>query len=112
MRAAKVFYNEQLAGFLIQHHRQKYEFAYTEEWFTNPDLPPVSLTLPKTRRTHQTDHLFPFFFNLLSEGVNKQLQCRQLKIDENDYFSLLLATATHDTIGAITVQPVDNNEHA
>jgi HipA-like protein len=45
---------------------------------------------------------------MLSEGANKKLQCRQLKIDENDYFGLLLATATHDTIGAVTVKPVEN----
>ncbi|MEE1119243.1 MAG: phosphatidylinositol kinase, partial [Bacteroidales bacterium] len=30
--------------------------------------------------------------------------CRTLKIDENDSFGLLLATAKYDTIGAITIQ--------
>jgi serine/threonine-protein kinase HipA len=43
---------------------------------------------------------------MLSEGVNRQLQCRTLKIDENDDFGLLLATAQFDTIGAVTVKPV------
>jgi serine/threonine-protein kinase HipA len=42
---------------------------------------------------------------MISEGVNKQLQCRQFKIDEKNYFDLLLATASVDTIGAITVLP-------
>jgi len=32
------------------------------------------------------------------------MQCRMLKIDENDYFSLLLATAKDDSIGPITIQ--------
>jgi serine/threonine-protein kinase HipA len=41
---------------------------------------------------------------MLSEGANKALQCTTLKIDENDAFGLLLATAEHDTIGAITVK--------
>jgi serine/threonine-protein kinase HipA len=61
--------------------------------------------MPKTKKRYEADHLFPFFFNLLSEGVNRKLQSRQLKIDEENYFDLLLATAQTDTIGAITVKP-------
>ena len=44
---------------------------------------------------------------MLSEGVNRQLQCRLLKIDEQDHFGLLSATAQYDTIGAITVKPIE-----
>jgi serine/threonine-protein kinase HipA len=43
---------------------------------------------------------------MLSEGVNRKLQSVQLKIDEDDHFGLLLATAQYDTIGAITVKPL------
>jgi len=50
--------------------------------------------------------LFPFFSNMLSEGVNRKLQSTQLRIDEQDSFGLLLATAQSDTIGAITIKPV------
>lgn len=107
MRTAEVYRNGQLAGTLIQHNSQRYEFWYADEWLANENLPAISLTLPKTKQTHLADHLFPCFFNMLSEGVNKQLQCRLLKIDESDYFGLLLATATVDTIGAITVKPID-----
>ena len=42
---------------------------------------------------------------MLSEGVNRKLQCRQLQIDENDYFGLLLATGGTETIGAVSVKP-------
>ena len=41
---------------------------------------------------------------MLAEGANKAYQCRTLKIDEDDAFGLLLATAHTDTIGAITVK--------
>jgi serine/threonine-protein kinase HipA len=34
------------------------------------------------------------------------LQTRQLKIDEKDYFGLLLGTAKTDTIGAITISEI------
>ena len=41
---------------------------------------------------------------MLSEGVNKKLQCRQLKIDENDFFNLLLETGNKEVIGAVYVK--------
>lgn len=108
MRIAKVYHNERLAGTLMQHHSKSYEFCYEDDWFLNTNMPAISLTLPKTQQSYYSDHLFPFFFNMLSEGVNRKLQCRQLKIDEHDYFGLLLATAGKDTIGAITIKPVEN----
>lgn len=45
-----------------------------------------------------------------AEGVNKKLQTRQFRVDENDAFGLLLATAGEDTIGAITVKPIENED--
>ncbi len=114
MRTLIVYRNGERAGVLIEHNPKDYEFRYDDAWFANDKLPAISLTLPKTRQTYRSDHLFPFFFNMLSEGVNKKLQCRQLKIDENDHFGLLAATATYDTVGAVTVKPVKEevNEHA
>jgi serine/threonine-protein kinase HipA len=43
---------------------------------------------------------------MLSEGVNRKLQSTQLRIDEDDSFGLLMATAQSDTIGAVTVKPL------
>jgi len=43
----------------------------------------------------------------LSEGENRKLQCRVLKIDENDHFGLLLKTASEETIGAVRVVDFD-----
>ena len=108
MRSARIYHNGWLAGILTQFDSRSYEFRYSDEWFANAARPAISLTLPKSKQTHRADHLFPFFFNMLAEGVNKNLQCRRLKIDENDYFGLLLVTATRDTIGAITVKPAED----
>jgi serine/threonine-protein kinase HipA len=110
MRSAKVYRNDEFVGFLIQHNSENYEFIYDDVWFANSLKPAVSLTLPKSQKIHKSAYLFPFFFNMISEGVNKQLQCRQFKIDEKNFFDLLLATASVDTIGAITVLP-DRNEN-
>lgn len=104
-KEANVYRNGELIGMLTQHGRYSYEFKYDDQWFADPKKPPVSLTMPKTEQIYLADHLFPFFFNLLSEGVNRSLQASQLKIDEMNYFGLLLATAHTDTIGAITLKP-------
>ena len=114
MRRAEVYRNKQLVGVLSKLADNTYAFRYNNEWYYNNELPPVSLNLPKSKQVYTSEQLFPFFFNMLSEGVNRQLQSRQLKIDEKDHFSLLLATASTDTIGAITIVPINeaSNEHA
>lgn len=107
MRIAEVYYNGIPAGKLKEENRNKYTFSYYDDYYKNSEMPSVSLTLPKTRREHKSDYLFPFFYNMLSEGVNRTLQSRQLQIDENDSFGLLLATAGSNTIGAITIKPLE-----
>lgn len=109
-KSANVYRNGELVGVLTRHNKNSYEFEYDDQWFNNPEKPPVSLTIPKTKQIYKADHLFPFFFNLLSEGVNRKFQSRQLKIDEKNYFDLLLATAQKDTIGAITVKPKNESD--
>ncbi|AYB34917.1 HipA N-terminal domain-containing protein [Chryseolinea soli] len=105
-RKAEVYINNLLAGTLEKTDQQRYVFCYDDKYFINPACPAISLTLPKTQQEFRSTILFPFFFGLLSEGVNRQTQCRLLKIDENDHFGLLLATAHSDTIGAITVKEI------
>jgi serine/threonine-protein kinase HipA len=106
MRKANVYRNGELVGVLSQSSTSNYEFRYDDNWFANGEFPPISLTMPKSQQVYKSEYLFPFFFNMLSEGVNRQLQTRHLKIDEKDYFGLLLATAKTDTIGAITISEI------
>ena len=106
MRKAAVYRNGELVGTVTEESRSSYIFRYDDRWFADTKKPAVSLTMPKSQQEYHSEYLFPFFFNLLSEGVNRQLQSRQLKIDEADHFGFLLATAQYDTIGAITVQPM------
>ena len=40
---------------------------------------------------------------MLPEGSNKQVACKYNRIDENDYFGLLMATAKDDSIGAVRI---------
>ncbi|KUG25031.1 hypothetical protein ASZ90_005169 [hydrocarbon metagenome] len=100
-REAKVFYNENYVGTLSKVDGE-YFFQYSDEYLQT-DYPAISLSLPKQKKIFRSNMLFPFFYGLLSEGENKELQCRKLKIDENDFFSLLLKTASEDTIGGVRV---------
>jgi HipA-like protein len=104
MRSAAVLRNGERVGLLIKESPKRYRFVYDEAWLIDPTKPSLSQTLPKVQKEFVSDHLFPFFFNMLSEGVNLQLQARRLQIDENDFFSLLLQTSTTDTIGAVTLK--------
>ena len=106
MRNLEVYRNGIFAGHLIEENRTHYIFRYDERYYLDDSFPAISLTLPKTQQEYESEFLFPFFFNMLSEGVNRKLQSLQLKIDEEDNFGLLSATAQYDTIGAITVNPI------
>ena len=104
-RSARVFYNGIPAG-IITKAGNSYRFAYDERYLNTPGSRPVSITLPLAKKEYESDILFPVFVNMLSEGANKRIQCRLLRIDENDYFSLLLATTTDESIGPITVKEI------
>ncbi|MCB9279996.1 MAG: HipA N-terminal domain-containing protein [Lewinellaceae bacterium] len=104
MRTLEVYRNGVKAGLLTELNRRHYVFTYDDRYFSDTSMPSVSLTLPKSQKEYHSEYLFPFFYNMLSEGVNRKLQNRLLRIDENDHFGLLSATAQYDTIGAITVK--------
>ena len=103
MRTALIYRNKDLAGRLIENN-EEYTFRYEGDYFVDPTKKSISLTLPKSQQEYRSKIFFPFFFNMLSEGANKKLQCRQLQIDEIDYFTLLTKTAGEDSIGSITIK--------
>ena len=107
MREAVIYRSGNLAGVLTEGNSQEYVFRYDDSYFNDSSKPAISLTMPKAQQVFLSKFLFPFFYNMLSEGVNRKLQCTQLKIDETDDFGLLLATAGVDTIGAITIQAME-----
>jgi HipA-like protein len=103
MRQAHILFKEEDAGLLIQHDDGSFTFRYHDAWLANSNKPSISLTLPKTQQEFHANFLFPFFFNMLPEGSNKQLVCKHMRIDADDYFGLLLNIAKNDCIGAVRV---------
>lgn len=103
MRAAKILFKGEEAGILRQYDDGTFEFRYDDTWVNDDKKPAISLTLPKSLEAYHSTFLFPFFYNMLPEGTNKQVVCQLNRIDQTDYFGLLLNTAKYDTIGAVTV---------
>ena len=101
-RSGIVYCAGRLAG-RIEETATGYCFSYNPAYLADPESRPVSATLPKRIEPYLSTALFPFFFGLLAEGGLKDVQCRTLKLDENDHFGRLLKTATVDTIGDVTV---------
>ena len=106
MRQAKVFYKQEEAGVIKQLDNGRFIFTYNDDWYTSTNKPAISLTLPKTQQEHHSKYLFPFFYNMLPEGTNKQNICFELRIDAEDYFGLLLAVAKNDTVGAVQIKSI------
>ena len=108
MRKAKVFFKGEDAGSLTQQDNGSFLFQYNASWVDDSSKPAISLTLPKTREAYHSRFLFPFFYNMLPEGSNKQVVCKLNRIDQTDYFGLLMTTAINDTIGAVTVLKIND----
>ena len=108
MRRCEVYLHGIRAGMLTEEDNGEYTFTYDSSYLEKEDYPSVSLTLPLREEPYRSTVLFPFFFNMLSEGENRKLQpqTQLLHIDAEDDFGILLATARYDTIGAVTIKPV------
>jgi serine/threonine-protein kinase HipA len=105
-RQGNVFCKGRLAGVLEETDEGRYVFTYDRAYLSSPGARAISLKLPLRDEPYTSERLFPFFHGLLAEGVLKDLQCRELKIDEEDAFGRLLKTAGDETIGDVTVTEV------
>jgi len=108
MRTAKVLFKDEEAGTLTQHDDGSFSFVYDPSWVDDPGKAPISLTLPKRHQEYHSEFLFPFFYNMLPEGSNKQVVCKLNRLDRDDYFGLLITIAKNDTIGAVTIHKIEN----
>lgn len=104
MRIAQILYKGERAGVLKQLDNGSFHFSYNEDWLSDDSKPSISLTLPKSQIEFKSEALFPFFYHLLPEGVNKRMICKTFKIDEDDAFGILLQASKVDTVGAVTIE--------
>ena len=104
MKCVTVYVKGVEAGVLARFKRGGYEFRYTRA-YRESARPSVAFSLPKREAVHRSNVLFPFFYGLLAEGAQKRMQCRTMKIDENDHFTRLAETCRQGAIGAVYVLP-------
>ena len=100
LRKARVFYKNELAGHIAE-TQNGYILQYDNE-FLKKNIP-ISMSLPPREEPYHSKELFPFFKGLLPEGWYLNIVSATQKVDSKDSFGLLLASASGDTIGAVTV---------
>ncbi len=108
MRKAAIKIEDQLAGWLTQ-DEQGYHFAYDKAYLANPNKGPVSLTLPLTEHSYNSNILFPFFDGLIPEGWLLDIAVKNWKLNPRDRFGLLLACCK-DCIGNVSVEAIEEEQ--
>lgn len=101
LRKANVYFKNDLAGYLLETN-EGYIFQYDEN-FLKKNIP-ISVSLPPRKEPFKSTEFFPFFKGLLPEGWYLDIVSATQKVDPKDYFGVLAATASVDTIGAVTVR--------
>lgn len=106
MRKCEVYVHGKYAGILSESdYPHEYKFQYDDNYLEK-GINPICLSMPIRKKAYISKHLFPYFFNMLSEGENREIQASLLHLDKNDDFGILMATAQVDTVGAVTVRPI------
>jgi serine/threonine-protein kinase HipA len=106
-RQAKIYFQDQLAGILVEGDNG-YSFHYENLEILNPK--PISLTLPLSRDPYHSKVLFPFFDGLIPEGWLLDIGEKHWKLNPRDRFELLI-NLCRDTIGAVSVYPIESESH-
>ena len=106
MRSAEIYYRDKLAG-VLKEDDAGYEFRYNPDYLKSDNPKAVSLTLPLTDTTYQSNILFPCFEGLIPEGWLLDVAAENWKLNPRDRMGLLLACCK-DCIGAVSVVPLSN----
>jgi serine/threonine-protein kinase HipA len=101
MKSAKIYFQDTLAGRLVE-NEEGFLFVYDTEYLQTPLSQAISLTLPLRPQPYKSDVLFPFFDGLIPEGWLLDIAQENWKIDPRDRMALLLACC-RNCIGAVSV---------
>ena len=84
MRQCKVYVHDMEAGILQETDAREYVFTYGEDYHGEP----VCLAMPVRKEAYHSNHLFPYFFKMLSEGSNHQVLENPERTDPSSHVSL------------------------
>jgi serine/threonine-protein kinase HipA len=103
IKKGKVKLHDVLVGHVWQ-DEDGYWFAYTDQYFKNPSLGPVSQTLPVAQQKYNDPKsMLAFFDGLIPEGWLLHIALDNWKLKENDRMELLL-TLCKECIGAVSIE--------
>jgi serine/threonine-protein kinase HipA len=101
MRKLEVLLHCKPVGVLYEISKKEFSFDYASG-YTGPS---ISLTMPTTNRSYNFNKFPSFFDGLLPEGAQLNYLLKSKKIDEDDYFSQLIAIGD-DFVGAVSVKEI------
>ena len=107
MRKAAIYYKDVLAGRLTETDEGDYIFQYEEQYINKHPKQFITFTMPVSTKAYTDKRLFPFFEGLIPEGWLLDIASKNWKINPNDRMGLLLACC-QNCIGAVSVQPIPN----
>ncbi len=109
MRSAAIYYNDDLAGVLVETDDGEYEFSYDKKYIREHPDQFITFTMPVREQVYKDKRLFPFFEGLIPEGWLLDIASKNWKINQNDRMGLLLACC-QNCIGAVSVIPKKNTD--
>ena len=107
MRQAMIYYQDDLAGILVETDDGEYEFTYDKEYVKSFPQRFLTFTMPVSEKKYRSNRLFPFFEGIIPEGWLLEIASKNWKINQNDRMGLLLACC-RNCIGAVSVVPIEN----
>lgn len=105
MRKAEIFYQDKIAGILVETDEGDYTFEYDEYYVENFPDKFITFSMPVGKGIYKENRLFPFFEGLIPEGWLLDIATKNWKVNRNDRMGLLLACC-HNCIGAVSVKPI------
>lgn len=109
MRSASIYYDQALAGTLVETDEGLYTFAYHPEYVQRFPDQYLTFSMPVTDKVYIEKRLFPFFEGLIPEGWLLDIASKSWKINPNDRMGLLLACC-ENCIGSVSVIPDQHDD--
>lgn len=109
MRSANIYYNQDLAGELVETNDGEFEFTYNAAYVEKHPSQFITFTMPVKKEVYKEKRLFPFFDGLIPEGWLLEIASKSWKINQNDRMGLLLVCC-RNCIGAVSVIPKEEGD--
>ena len=100
-----------LAGVIKGTSGEGASFQYDESYLEDPNAAPISISLPKREEPFSAMQTKNFFEGLLPEGFTRRTVAQWMRVDENDYLSILHGLG-RECLGAIQIRTEDEELNA